>query len=29
LQDDGILAVHSRHVQLRDIARLRALAGTR
>ncbi|MBS1246547.1 MAG: transcriptional regulator [Proteobacteria bacterium] len=27
LQEDGILLVHSRHVQLRDIARLQALAG--
>ena len=27
LQEDGILVVRSRHVQLRDIARLRALAG--
>ena len=27
LQDDGILVVHSRHVQLRDISRLQALAG--
>ena len=27
LQEEGILVVHSRHVQLRDVARLRALAG--
>lgn len=27
LQEDGILVVHSRHVQLRDIARLQGLAG--
>jgi CRP/FNR family transcriptional regulator, anaerobic regulatory protein len=27
LQEDGILEVHSRHVQLRDISRLQALAG--
>jgi hypothetical protein len=27
LQEDGILVVRSRHVQLRDTARLHALAG--
>jgi CRP/FNR family transcriptional regulator len=27
LQEDGILAVHSRHVQLRDLVRLQTLAG--